>query len=213
MLDGDKLTVDCVWNWSAYPDNPAAFEPYATSTTIIILKSDTEWLYESNEVTKKQFEQETDSSVSENTVVVSMVNISKSIEAFDMKENDTAFGWTLTEIEPYDTPPEAAFYGFLTFTGEVTLTGTITHVNAIYDGFEFIPDEESMGKILIPDGNPEKQFFVSIANGTDPSIFESISELAINKSGEYTVVLTQYHLAYVPMMATNNAIASSIERR
>lgn len=153
-----------------------------------------------------------DSSISENIIVVSMVNINKSIEAFDMKENDTAYGWTLTEIKPDETPPDAAFYGFLTFTGEVTLTGTITHVNAIYDGFEFVPDEESKGKILIPDGNPEKDFFVSIVNDTDPAIAESVSDLAIDESGEYTITLTQYRLAYVPMMATNNAIVSSIEK-
>jgi hypothetical protein len=48
-IAGDKLTVDCVWYWSSYPDNPSSFEPYATSQTVIIIKSDTEWFYESNE--------------------------------------------------------------------------------------------------------------------------------------------------------------------
>jgi len=52
MLDRDRLTVDCVWNWSSYPDNPGSFESYATSTTIIIIRSDTEWFYESNKVIK-----------------------------------------------------------------------------------------------------------------------------------------------------------------
>lgn len=148
-----------------------------------------------------------------NFVAISIVNVSKSIEAFDMKENDTAYGWTLKEVKPYRNPYDAAFNGFLTFTGEVVLTGTITHVNAIYDGFEFVPDEDSMGKILIHDGNSENQFFVSIINADEPSIVENISDLAINERGEYTVVLTQYRLAYVPMMATNNAIIASVERK
>ena len=149
---------------------------------------------------------------SEDSLWVSMTNLSKTLPAFDMRENDTEIGWTLVEIEPYETPPEASFYGFLTFRGEVTLTGTITHVNAIYDGFDFVPDEESCSKILIPDGNPEKSFFLSIRNADDSAIASSLSDLNVDESGTYSIVLTEYNLAYVPMMATNNAQVASIEK-
>lgn len=148
----------------------------------------------------------------EDRLMVAVINISKSIEAFDMKEKETSHGWTLTEIEPYDTPPEATFYGFLTFTGEVELSGTITHVNAIYDGYEFVPDEAGKSQILIPHGNPETDFRLSISNDNDPAIAEVLSALAVEESGAYTVTVTQYRLAYVPMMATNNAFISSIEK-
>lgn len=150
---------------------------------------------------------------SENDISVSITNLSKSIAAFDMKEKDNAHGWTLSQIEPYDhTTPDVAFYGFLTFSGEVTLTGTLTHVNALFDGYNFVPDEESREKILIPDGNPDIHFSLTIVNEDDPSIKNSLSELKVDESGEYIIVLTQYCFAYVPMTATNNAYVSSIEK-
>lgn len=148
----------------------------------------------------------------ESSVTVSIANLSNSIPAFEMKETDTACGWILTEIEPYDMPSETMFYGVLTFTGEVEVKGTITHVNAIYDGFDFVPDKASREKILIPDGRECLDFFVRIANDTDTSIAQSLSGLAVGESGAYTVTITQYRLPYVPMMAVNSAVLSSLEK-
>lgn len=156
---------------------------------------------------------ESAASIADSTVTVAMIDGAKTLSPFDMRANDTAHGWTLTEIEPWDTPPDAKFYGFLTFTGEVTITGTVTHVNALYDGFELIPDAESMKKLLIPDGNPDKAFSLSLVNHSEPQISEVLSQLVIDESGEYTVTITQYSLAYVPMMATNNATISLIEKK
>lgn len=50
VLNGNTLTVDCQWKWTAYPENPSTFESFSTSTTMIILTSDTEWFYESHRV-------------------------------------------------------------------------------------------------------------------------------------------------------------------
>lgn len=146
----------------------------------------------------------------EDSLAISMKTLGGSTEVFPMKRGDTAHGWTLTEVEPFDTPAPTEFKeGVLTFTGTVEVTGTVTHVNAIYDGFEFVPAAADQEKFLVLGDRAEKDFFLRILEESDPSVLDSFSALAIGESGAYTLTLTQYRLPHVPMMAVNSAVVSS----